>query len=325
MGAILDFGVKVAIALQGLGSWLVVPMQIFSFLGTEQFFLAILPALYWSVDAAAGLRVGVILLLSSSVNDVFKLAFHGPRPYWYSSQVKGYAAETSFGAPSGHAQISTGVWGMLAASLRKNWAWVVAGIVVFLIGFSRLYLGVHFLHDVLLGWLIGALLLWLVLRTWDPIAAWLKKLSFGRQVLVAFLASLVMILIEAIPYFWLEWTGWQPPQAWAQYAGQALTLSGAFTSAGTFFGLTTGVAWMSRLGGFSAGGAVWKRIVRYVLGLVGVLVFYLGLDVLFGLIAPDAQALLPFVLRYVRYTLVGAWVSFGAPWIFLRLKLADKA
>jgi uncharacterized membrane protein YGL010W len=60
-------------------------------------------------------------------------------------------------------------------------------------------------------------------------------------------------------------------------------------------------------------------------GAVGILIFYVGLDVLFGLIAPDGEALLPFILRYIRYTLVGAWVSAGAPWIFVRLKLAGKA
>jgi hypothetical protein len=49
-----------------------------------------------------------------------------------------------------------------------------------------------------------------------------------------------------------------------------------------------------------------------------------GVDKLFGLIAPDAEALLPFILRFVRYTLVGAWVAGGAPWAFLRLKLAEK-
>jgi len=325
MGAIFDLGVRLAVALQGLGTWLKLPMEFFSFLGTEYFFLALLPALYWCVDATVGLRVGVMLLLGSSVNDFFKLAFHGPRPYWYSSQVKGYASETSFGAPSGHAQISTGVWGMLAASVKKGWAWVVAAVVVFLIGLSRLYLGVHFLHDVLVGWLIGALLLWLVLRFWAPVAGWARKLSLGSQVLAAFLGSLALILLEAIPYLWLKWSNWQPPQAWAQYAGQALTLSGAFTSAGTLFGLLVGLAGLNRLGSFSAGGLLWKRIVRYVLGLVGVLVFYLGLSFLFQLIAPDAEALLPFILRYVRYTLVGAWVSFGAPWLFLRLKLAERA
>jgi hypothetical protein len=30
-------------------------------------------------------------------------------------------------------------------------------------------------------------------------------------------------------------------------------------------------------------------------------------------------------LRYIRYTLVGAWVSAGAPWVFVKLKLAQKA
>jgi len=46
--------------------------------------------------------------------------------------------------------------------------------------------------------------------------------------------------------------------------------------------------------------------------------------VLFGLITPDAEALLPYILRYIRYTLVGAWVSAGAPWLFVRLRLAGK-
>jgi hypothetical protein len=62
-----------------------------------------------------------------------------------------------------------------------------------------------------------------------------------------------------------------------------------------------------------------------MLGVVGILVLYVGLDVLFGLITPDAEALLPYLMRYVRYTLVGAWVSAGAPWIFIKLNLAKKA
>ncbi len=102
-------------------------------------------------------------------------------------------------------------------------------------------------------------------------------------------------------------------------------MSGALTTAGTFFGLLTGLAWFNRQGGFSTEGPVWKRILRFLLGAIGVLVFYVGLDVLFGLIAPDADALLPYILRYIRYVLVGAWVSAGAPWLFVKLKLAGKA
>jgi membrane-associated phospholipid phosphatase len=324
MNGILDFGIGLIQALQGLGGWLAAPMQFFSFLGTEQFFLVILPALYWCVNASVGLQVGAILLLSASVNDAFKLAFHGPRPYWYTAQVKTYVTETSFGVPSGHAQIATGVWGVMAAALKRGWAWLAAGIIVFLIGLSRLYLAVHFPHDVLIGWIIGGLLLWLLLRFWEPTMTRFKKLTPGRQALAAFLASLVVILIELVPYLGLKFSGWQPPQAWAGYAGQAVTLSGAFTAAGVFFGLFSGLGWLSRLGGFSTGGPLWKRLLRYLLGLVGLLVFYLGLDLLFGLLVPDGEAVLPFALRYVRYALVGAWVSLGAPWVFVRLGLAEK-
>jgi hypothetical protein len=253
------------------------------------------------------------------------MVFHGPRPYWYSTDVIRYASETSFGVPSGHAQIAFGVWGMLAASIRKWWGWPIAILIIVMIGISRLYLGVHFPHDVILGWLIGALLLWLVLRFWKPVTAWLKKMSLGQQILASFLSSLLLITFSLIPFLWLKITNWQLPQAWAEYAKDALSLSGTFTTAGTLFGLLAGLAWFNHQGGFDASGPLWKRILRYILGMVGVLVFYLGLKVLFGLIVPDSEAVLPYILRYIRYVLVGAWISAGAPWIFVKLKLAKKA
>jgi membrane-associated phospholipid phosphatase len=325
METIWNVGITVNIFFQSLGAWLKTPMELFSFLGNEYFFLFLLPALYWSVDAGIGLRVGFILLLSTSVNDAFKLALHGPRPYWYSSNVIGYAQETSFGVPSGHSQNSAAIWGMMAATARKWWAWLIAILIVLFIGISRLYLGVHFPHDVLLGWLLGGLVLWATLYFWKPVSIWAKKLSLGKQILAAFLAGLTLILFSLIPFLGLKVTNWQPPQAWAQFATEAVSLSGALTAGGTMFGLLAGLAWFNSQGGFSADGPAWKRIVRFLLGLVGVIVFYLGLDILFGLIAPDAEALLPYILRFVRYAIIGFWVSAGAPWLFVRLKLAEKS
>jgi len=325
METIWNIGITWNIFFQNLGSCLKTPMEVFSFFGTENFFLLLLPALYWCMEGGIGLRVGIILLLSASVNDAVKMVFHGPRPYWYSTDVIRYASETSFGVPSGHAQIAFGVWGMLAASIRKWWGWPIAILIIVMIGISRLYLGVHFPHDVILGWLIGALLLWLVLRFWKPVTAWLKKMSLGQQILASFLSSLLLITFSLIPFLWLKITNWQLPQAWAEYAKDALSLSGTFTNAGTLFGLLAGLAWFNHQGGFDASGPLWKRILRYILGMVGVLVFYLGLKVLFGLIVPDSEAVLPYILRYIRYVLVGAWISAGAPWIFVKLKLAKKA
>ncbi len=321
MQAILEFGIRLIVSLQGLGGWLELPMKIFSFLGTEEFFMLVLPAIYWCLDSSLGIRVAVILMISGAFNDALKLAFHGPRPYWYSSKVKGLAAETSFGVPSNHTQSATVIWGIIAAYLRKWWTWLVAILLILLIGLSRLYLGVHFPHDVLLGLLIGVLLLWLVLRFWDPVVAWAKKKDLGQQIIIAFLASLTLFLLSFIPFIWLKITSWQPPQEWATYATQAISLEGASTTAGTFFGLLAGLAWLVHKGGFQTRGLWWRLILRYLLGVAGVLIIRYGLKFIF----PEGETALALFFRYLRYTAIGFWVTGGAPWAFIRLKLAEKA
>jgi len=150
-------------------------------------------------------------------------------------------------------------------------------------------------------------------------------MSLGQQILMSFLSSLTLILLSLIPFLWLKITNWQLPQAWAAYAKDAVSLSVTFTSAGMLFGFLAGLAWFNHQGGFDVSGPIWKRILRYLMGLIGVLVLYLGLKVLFGLIVPNTEDVLPYILRYIRYALIGAWVSAGAPWVFVKLKLAKKA
>jgi membrane-associated phospholipid phosphatase len=320
MQAVYDFGIRLIANLQAVGAWQVLPMKIFSFLGTEEFYMLVLPVLYWCFDSALGMRVAVILMLSSGFNDAFKMVFRGPRPYWVSNKVTGFAEETSFGIPSGHSQNAVSVWGIMAARLRKGWAWIAAILIIFLIGVSRLSLGVHFPHDVLAGWLIGFLLLWLVLRFWDPVAAWAKRQTLGRQILLAFFASLGLLLLPVLAYAWIHLSGWQAPSEWASYATQAVTLEGGTTTAGTFFGLLAGVAWLARLGWFQEKDPWWKLVLRYLLGVAGVLAIRYGLKFIF----PAGETLLAYFFRYVRYTLIGFWMTGGAPWVFLKLRLAEK-
>ncbi len=82
--------------------------------------------------------------------------FPCPCPYWLSQEVIALASQENFGLPSGHAQNALSVWGLLAASSSRRWAWPVVAVLVFLIGLSRIYLGVHFPTDVLGGWLVAA-------------------------------------------------------------------------------------------------------------------------------------------------------------------------
>jgi hypothetical protein len=213
---------------------------------------------------------------------------------------------------------------MLAAGAQragKRWAWIVAFALAFLIGFSRLYLGMHFLHDVVLGWLIGLLLLFLFLRLWDPVAAWLKQKTLLQQVTIAFITSLLLIAVGI--FFIVPLNAYVFPVEWRDNALRAgpvpdpVSIEGIFTSAGSLFGLAAGVAWIAARGGYQASGPLEKRALRYVIGLVGIMVIWFGL----GQVFPDGETVVPLLLRYFRYSLVGFWITAGAPWLFFHFNL----
>lgn len=321
MQTLIDFGVSLVIALQRMGEGVVPLMNFFSQLGTEDFFFLALPLIYWSLDSALGIRVGFILVVSSFLNFIGKVGIAGSRPYWASSHVQPWWPESSFGAPSGHAQNAMSVWGIIAVYRKQRWVTVVCVFLIFMIGFSRLVLGSHFPHDVLLGWLLGGILLWAYARYWDDAVRWLSGMTLKQQAGAAFLVSLIFVALG------MTVTGlrsdYQMPEDWTINAFRSgiepdpLDPNGIYTSAGTFFGLALGAAWIHSLGGYQPQGPVWKRALRYVIGLIGVLILWRGL----GAIFPRSEDLISFSLRFLRYTLVGWWVSGGAPWVFKHFNL----
>jgi membrane-associated phospholipid phosphatase len=327
MQPILDLGIKLILVLQSMGIWLILPMKIFSFLGTEDFFLIIAPVVYWCIDAQLGFRLGIYLMISVGLNDAFKVLFHGSRPYWISTQVKAYSVETSFGFPSAHAMNSTTIWGTLAASLHKWWCWIAAILLIILIGLSRLFLGMHFPSDVLTGWLLGALLIALLFRIEKPVLHWLKEQSNAQKIFLALMLSLIIMAMGFMGRFILE--GWDIPAAWVQNAASATGVAepinpinpeGLISSCGALFGLVLGFILMESMDGFQVSGSFWQKITRFLIGLLGILLFWKGL----GMFLPDGNTLVPLSLRYIRYCLIGAWVTGGAPWVFIRMGLSRK-
>jgi membrane-associated phospholipid phosphatase len=319
--SIWDAGVEVVVAAQGLGQGVRALFQALSFLGPELFFLLLVPLVYWTIDARAGMRIGLIRLISTGVNAFLKLAFAGPRPYWYSDRVLAYAAESSFGLPSGHSQISASVWGMLAVTARRPWFWVLTIALVVLIGISRMYLGVHFPSNVLAGWAIGAALLFGFAALAERAGACLSTRTLGSQVLVAFTTSLVLIAPA-----WLVVAAQgerQLPEAWTQLAARGdeplnpWSLDTAASTAGTWFGFVAGLALLSRQGIFNARGSLGRRAARFALGIVVLLLIWFALGQLF----PRQDDLVSYSLRYIRYALIGGWVALGAPLAFRRIGL----
>ncbi len=307
-------------------AWLESPMRFFTFLGSEPFFMFILPMVYWCIDAGLGMRIGVILLCSDAINGIAKLALHLPRPYWVSAEIKALAAESSFGPPSGHAQNAVAIWGMAASQSRRRLAVFLAVALIFLIGLSRLYLAVHFPLDVLLGWLLGSIILWAFLRLWRRAAAWLKRRTVGEQILLGLAIPAFLVLCSGLLTSALR--GYVLDPAWMINASRAgdplpapLSADGALTDTGTMFGLAIGLIWIQRRGGFQPSGPVWRRGLCFAVGLLGVAVLYFGLKA----VLPGGESLLGAATRFVRYAVLGVWVSGGAPIAFTRLHLLIPA
>lgn len=314
------------ITFQAMTNWIVEIFRAISRLGDEEFFLFIAPVIYWCFSTRVGLRVGIYLMLSGGVNYAFKLFFAQPRPYWMDPRVIAYHTESSFGFPSGHAQHATVFWGALAASARQPAALILAGLLIFLIGVSRVIVGVHFISDVIAGWMIGVITLFVLLRLEKPALAWLKRQMLAQQVLYLFAGSVLLVGIGILAR--AVHPGWEMPSEWLANAiaaspnGEApdpMALSGLITNAGAFFGLAAGALWTDLRRGFDPGGVVWKRLARFLVGVMGVAILWFGL----GAVFPRGESVLPYILRYIRYALIGFWVTGIAPWLFIRLSLAN--
>ncbi|CAA9297084.1 MAG: hypothetical protein AVDCRST_MAG68-80 [uncultured Gemmatimonadetes bacterium] len=143
-------------------------------------------ALWGRADAYAVAGVVVVNALASlALNQLFDV----PRPN-HPSIVRYEIIEIgSF--PSGHVLLATLLWGVLYIRRRVP-LWIPA-LVVLLVSLSRLYLGVHYLTDVVGAVLIGALLLAAYGPLWRRLEGWLAKRPF-RALAAAGLLGVAVVL-----------------------------------------------------------------------------------------------------------------------------------
>jgi len=138
-------------------------MQVFSFLGsvtavTAMCLVAICVFLYFHRTRMAAL-LAITMLGVAALDVALKHAFHRPRPVAFFG-----ASPSSYSFPSGHALGSLCFYGILAVILAarargrfaKLCVWTAAVFLVGMIGFSRIYLGVHYPSDVIAGYCAAA-------------------------------------------------------------------------------------------------------------------------------------------------------------------------
>jgi membrane-associated phospholipid phosphatase len=278
-------------------------------LGGERFYIILFAIVYWCFSKPIGVGAALAALFSATFNAWLKALFDIPRPVSPALEdtlkqagiiprLTALFEETSPSWPSNHAQGSTVMWAYLAVRARRAWLWVVAVVLIALVAFSRMYGGVHFPQDVIGGVLLGVIFLALWFALEPRVSSLLASLSGGAIIGLSLGIPLVLLLI--------------------------LRLEDAITPMGATMGMGAGYVWQSRTANFSPAGVWWKRVLRAILGLVLVFAVYLGLSALFGTFDESVGEFLGHALRTFRYALVGLTGFYAAPWLFLRLGLAER-
>jgi membrane-associated phospholipid phosphatase len=310
--------------LQAAAPGLAGVMLFISFVAGPTFLLFVIPVILWCSDARLGTRLMVLYSLSFGINSALELFFHAPRPYWISRDVAAYSPETSFSLPSCHAQVSATVFGYIAVWIRTRAAWIACIVVILLVGISRMYLGVHFLRDILGGWIAALVIIAAALRYGDAAAAWFFRQRVAARVLAALVLSGAVVAASQLAI--LSLGAWQVPAAWSGLAFaktdtaiDPLSMGDTLLPAGILFGIVAGAGICAAYLRYHAGGSASHRAARAVPGL---LVIFLILAVLDG--ATKAPGLAGPGMTFVRSALIGLWITLGAPFVFCRLGLMAR-
>jgi membrane-associated phospholipid phosphatase len=276
-------------------------MKTITSLGGIMTFALLLPLSYWCVNEKKGMRLFVMVLISLWLNFALKFFLDMPRPFWpeYDPSVA-MTTEILGGLPSIHAQNTVVMFFMTAVWSKKKWVYALAAALCFLVGFSKIYLGVHFPTDVIAGWLIGATLLCGYFSLNEKIEGLIVRGGFRAGMISTAVVSFIFI-----PY--------RP--------GEEMLLASSI-----LLGIGAGYCLNRRYVGFKTAlppdkANSFKMLARFVLGIAGIALIFFFFDaidkLLNGLLENDD------LFIFTRFLLSGLWVSIAAPWVFIKLRLAN--
>ncbi|WP_428770312.1 phosphatase PAP2 family protein [Treponema sp. HNW] len=285
-------------------------MKAVSFLSDPKAYTLFLPFIFLCVDEKRGMKLAMSVFFAASVNTGLKNILKVPRPYIRDASV-GLDSVHGYSTPSGHSQSSAAFWPYLvylfarrgknadtagSTNTEKNkrrraLKLLCAVGLPLLIGFSRVYLGVHYPSDVLLGWILGFLISCGLILFDFRIESFIRTLPRGFKILIP---ALICAALNAF--------------------------SPADTSMNAaFFGFGLAYIFLKQTGGFCASrGTVMQKILR--LCIAAALFFPLGIGL--KAVFPGKGSEYYQLFRFVRYLLLAFLAGFIIPKLCILLKCA---
>lgn len=245
--------------------------QLFTIFGEELILISIITTIYWAYDKEFGEYVAYSALTSLLFNNAVKDIFKMKRPIGEEG-IRTLRAQTATGYsfPSGHSQGAASFYGSIAIYFKKKFIYILSTIIIFLVGISRLYLGVHYPKDVVVGIVFGIAIALISYKLFN----WVKNRNL--LYILTFLCFIPALTFAKSPDF--------------------------IKGLGTYLGFVLGIIVEKRYIKFSVSGSMSNKILRVVIGIAILLIVKSGLKAIFP------NELIFHFIRYTAVTFIGIGV-----------------
>ncbi|KLU69949.1 MAG: hypothetical protein RHS_4216 [Robinsoniella sp. RHS] len=261
--------------------------------------LAIICVLYWCLDKKLAYKIALSFFAAGMLLQNLKITFRIPRPWVldpdFQAVPSAVPAATGYSFPSGHTQSATSLFMTLALSLKQKSLKIICVVIFLLVGFSRMYLGVHTPKDVLTAMAMAIIISLLINKLFDK----LENTPKSNLILSIILAGFsVLSMIYALVLL-------NNGTINEIYAADCCKAAGS--------GLGFAIGWYLERTyiNFETNTAVSKQAAKFILGIASSLLLKGVLKALLGGSIPAEM---------LQYFILVLWVIAAYPFIFQRVR-----
>lgn len=264
--------------------------------GQETFLLAVICLFYWCIDKKFACQLGLTYFASGLAVQSLKITFRIPRPWVLDPDFhpvqSAVSHATGYSFPSGHTQGGTCLFAPLAMRTEKYLLKFMFTAAFLLIGFSRMYLGVHTPKDVLTAMVISLAFSWIFTR--------FSCRLFNHIPLLSLILALFALLVLAYTYLLLHLN-----DLTIRYASDCIKASGAG------LGFALGLYLEQTKLHFSTRTNTWfGQFFKLLAGLSSTVIFKAVLSGLFSFL----------LWKALVYAFLVTWILFLYPALFMAVR-----
>jgi undecaprenyl-diphosphatase len=260
-------------------------------------YLLIIPLFIWCIEPRLGIRALLAMMIAQYIVMLLKDIVQEPRPFTVDNRIIS-DGEHGLSFPSGHAMGSMVFYGLLILWTNKNWLRWLLVAMIFLIGLSRNYLGVHYPHDVIAGWILGLIYLYGWLRLQKSAANSLYTMSLPKQL---FLSIFTPALVGTVHFYLFSYVG-------------ALVVAGSISACLLCLIIDKKNPLLKVEGGLT------KKIGRYSVGIALTLATLLS----FQSILPEENSFFYNTMVWTNGFVLTIVIGYLSPQVFKKIKLAGQ-